>query len=490
MSDIDTDSKNLNVESSPRTSYNGVSFTEQDGKTARRKVDLFLVSTLTLYYFCSYLDRSNLGNAKVAGIEKALKMEGYDYNVAISIYFVPYILLELPATILLKKAGPHRMLPLLVGLWGIVTMAQGWVKSYGALLACRFLLGALESGLTPCSVVLMSCYIRRFNLQKRVAVFFAMISLAGAFAGLLAYAITRDLSNKHGLAGWQWIFILEGGATVGVALATFWLIPASPGTAWWLNQNQRAALLAGLEDDNTAYVEAKDERGLMEGFKAIWTNPAVPTYLPLNAASGFFTNGLPYFIPPIIKGLGYSNVRAQLFTVPPYALGFVMAGITSTIGDYTRMRTPMLTLGGLMGFLGYVCYFASNAVHVRYASIFLIVGGSGCLSASLSVWGLSNCSGHVRRATTIACGFMCSNSIALASVWAFRANQAANGYRTGSVLGFTAAGVILVAPGLTSLNLLKHNKNREKKMEQLAPGHVWPEGTVIDDRDIRFRYSY
>ena len=80
--------------------------------------------------------------------------------------------------------------------------------------------------------------------------------------------------------------MIEGAATVGVAILTFWLMPRSPTTAWWLSETQRAALLAGLQDDNTAYVEAKDETGLTEGLKVFWTNPVAPVYLCMNAASG------------------------------------------------------------------------------------------------------------------------------------------------------------------------------------------------------------
>ncbi|KAL8283673.1 hypothetical protein RQP46_005468 [Phenoliferia psychrophenolica] len=398
MSDIDIKDRSSQVEDVntvekgglARTSWKGVAFTEQDGKSARRRVDFVLVATLTLYYFMSYLDRSNLGNAKVAGIEKDLNMKGNDYNIAISVYFVPYILLEYPATIMLKRAGPDRMLPLLVGLWGIVTMCQGFIKSYSSLLVCRFFLGALESGLTPCSVVLMSMYVRRFDLQKRIAVFFAMISLAGAFAGLLAYAITKDLSGKHGYEGWRWIFLIEGGATIGVALATCWILPRSPATAFWLSAPQRAALLAGLQDDNTAYIEAKDETGLLKGFNAILTNPVVPVYLFLNAATGFFTNGLPYYIPPIIK------------------------------------------------------VFKLNST--------------------------------------------CSNGIGLASVWAFRASEAPS-YYAGSCLGLTSAVLLCVTPPVAALNLLRINRKRDREMESLDAGHVHVEG-VIDDRDVRFRFSY
>jgi MFS family permease len=122
--------------------------------TYASKIDVRLVPFLALLYLAAHIDRANIGNAKIEGLDKDLKLTGYQYNIALSIFFVPYILFEIPSNLLLKKFNrPSHYLGMLITTWGIVMTLTGVVQNYGGLVACRFLLGVAEAGFFPGAVV-------------------------------------------------------------------------------------------------------------------------------------------------------------------------------------------------------------------------------------------------------------------------------------------------------------------------------------------------
>jgi len=173
------------------------------------KCDLHVLPPLFVIFLLAFLDRTNIGNAKIQGLEADLDMHGNDYNIALLVFFVPYILFEIPANLLLKKMAPSTWLSLIMILWGISTIGMGLVRNLGGLVAMRVLLGLFEAGLTPSCVYLISMYYKRYELQWRFTLFFTASIIAGAFGGLLAFSIAK-MDGLAGYGGWRWIFIIEG----------------------------------------------------------------------------------------------------------------------------------------------------------------------------------------------------------------------------------------------------------------------------------------
>ena len=134
-------------------------------------------------------------------------MSDHQYSLALTITYIPYIAIELPASLVVKRVGANVLLPTMVTLWGLITALQGLVTSFGGLLAARFFLGLAEGGLLPGVMLVMSQFYRRDQIQLRLALFFTSASLTGAFSGLLASAIV-GMDGRAGRRGWQWIFIL------------------------------------------------------------------------------------------------------------------------------------------------------------------------------------------------------------------------------------------------------------------------------------------
>lgn len=189
-----------------------------------------------------------VGNAKVAGLTEDLNMHGLQYNTAVTLFFVPYTLLEIPSNIVLKMMRPSHWIAILMFAWGLVMTLMCFIENYSGLLAARWFLGVAESGFFPAATFLLTLWYRRFEVQRRMAVFYVSASLAGAFSGLLAYGI-QQLDGDAGLTGWQWIFLIEGLIPVGLALVIWKILPDSPETAKFLTQRERDFLVRRLAEE-------------------------------------------------------------------------------------------------------------------------------------------------------------------------------------------------------------------------------------------------
>jgi len=302
-----------------------IKYDEKAEKRARLKIDLIVIPIVGMYYLLSFLDRANIGNARVAGLQKTLQMTDHQYSVALTVTYVPYIAMELPSNLLMKRFGANRTLPYMVTLWGVVCACQGAVKSYHGLLACRFFLGALEGGLFPGIVLYMSSFYKRHNLQLRISLMFSSASLAGAFSGLLAAAIQQ--LHARGIPGWGWIFILEGVFTTLFGIVSAFILPRNPEDTLGLTQGEKEAYRDSLRSDWSGDFEGEVFRW-SEVLKAFRSPQVLLICVPLffNGATLF---GLAYFTPSIVSALGYSPNHTQLLTVPPYVCAFFVSIFTS-----------------------------------------------------------------------------------------------------------------------------------------------------------------
>lgn len=162
-------------------------FTPEQQKKIIRRIDYRLVLTLGFMYCVSLMDRTNLGIANVAGMGVDLKLIGARYSIITCIFFVSYVLLQPPATVVLRKVGPRIFLPTITLLWGVTMICFGFVKEWTQMLPLRIVLGIFEAGFFPGCAYLLSCWYPRFELQKRNAVFYLIGSMSSAFSGILAY---------------------------------------------------------------------------------------------------------------------------------------------------------------------------------------------------------------------------------------------------------------------------------------------------------------
>ena len=182
------------------------------------------------------------------GLPAELGMTGQQPNVALMIFFVPYIVLEIPSNILMKKFGPHVWLSGSILCFGIIMLCQGFVRSYGGLLATRFLLGVAEAGIFPGSFYLISFWYKTKEAQKRFTVYWSTTILSSAFGGLLATGIA-NMNGIRGLTNWRWVFIIEGIFTILVGITAYFVVTDFPREATWLTPEEKEVVLAKTQSN-------------------------------------------------------------------------------------------------------------------------------------------------------------------------------------------------------------------------------------------------
>jgi sugar phosphate permease len=315
-------------------------FDDKATKRLIRKIDLRLLPFLALLYLLSFLDRTNIGNARLAGLEKSLHMKGLDYNIALAIFFPFYVLAEIPSNMMMKRSRPSLWIPFIMVCWAICTTLLGVVKNYHSLLAVRSVLGFAEGGLFPGVTFYITCWYRRHECGLRLAIFFSAATAAGAFGGLLARGIV-EMNGLGGLPGWAWIFILEGLLTFVVAVVAFFYMNDYPQTAKFLNEDEKREISLRLEDDRGSLADEYSSKFFVHAIKdwKIWVHMfiTIGIYTPLYSFS--------LFLPTIVKTLGYSNEKAQLMSVPPYIVACftcITAGYLSDLHCHSRSDSSSL----------------------------------------------------------------------------------------------------------------------------------------------------
>jgi MFS family permease len=184
------------------------------------------------------ISRVNIGNARLYKLESDLGLQGSQFQVAVSILFVTYLLFEVPSNLVLKLFTPRRWIAFITVSWGIIATCTGLVNSYASLIACRLLLGAVEAGLFPGLNVYLTFFYTRHELALRVGYLFVSAAIAGALGGLLAYGIGH-LQGTSGMNGWRWILIIEGLPTIVLGIVVYFALPNDAETAYFLTAEER-----------------------------------------------------------------------------------------------------------------------------------------------------------------------------------------------------------------------------------------------------------
>lgn len=200
-------------------------------------------------------------------LPQELGLKGQQPNAALAIFFVPYVIFEIPSNMLMKRFSPHVWLSLCMLGFGVVMICQGFVHNYGGLLATRFFLGFFEAGIVPGSYYLLSFWYRRDEAQKRFTIYFSPVLLSSAFGGLLASAIAK-MDGVRGLSNWRWIFILEGTLTILVAFVAFFLVSDFPAEATWLSEAEKKFVL-----DKTHANDAGSDKVIGRDLVAFFKDP-------------------------------------------------------------------------------------------------------------------------------------------------------------------------------------------------------------------------
>ncbi|UKZ83772.1 hypothetical protein TrVFT333_011585 [Trichoderma virens FT-333] len=404
--------------------------------------------------------RTNVGNAKILGLEADLGITDKQYSQGLAVFYVTYIACELPSNLVLKKISPRIWLPSLTVAWGIITMCLGFVRSFGSFAAVRALLGIAEGGLFPGIVLYLS----------------------RSMGGLLARGLSA-IGPRGGLEGWRWIFIIEGLLTVASGLIAFVALPNNVASAGFLSTEERDFAAERLANDSggrfNPALEAEETFKWSEVRRGIFN---VQIWLTSTAyfalLSGVYSFGL--FLPTIVNDLKITTNanKVQLWTVIPYAVATPTTVFIAFISDRIKLRgVPMLVMLPI-SIAGYATIAHVQSASVRFGMTCLMAMGMYSSVPCVLVWNANNSAGHYKRATTSALQLAIANCGGFVATFVYPNKDGPIYLRGHSVI----LGLLCYAWFAVLANLLWCAKmNRDKKM-----GKYDQYASSGDDRDPEF----
>ncbi|GJN69243.1 MFS transporter [Purpureocillium lilacinum] len=471
-------------------------YSAEKRKRVIRKVDLRLVPMLSVLYLISHLDRANIGNAKIEGLDKDLNLKGNQWNIVLSLFFVPYVLLEIPSNMLLKRVSrPSTYLGTLVTAWGIIMTLHGVTRNFAGLLVVRILLGVFEAGFYPGAVYLCTFWYMPGQLATRIAWFYCTSALSGAFSGLLAAAIAQ-MDGVGGYEGWRWIFLLEGIMTVLLGIACFFLLIDSPSLSTrWLEMDEiRFLNLQGFIKQGGRF---SDEKGTSNwhDFKMVVTNWRLYLQAWMLLCISACSYGMKFTLPSITKAMGFKNTAAQLMTVPIYVAASLSALFSSFLSDYFGIRFPFCAIPLSLIAIGYsiVISFRGDLTGSHqgpgYFALILCMMGIYPIQPAGSSWAASNLAPMSRRAVGVAFNICFGNIGGVIGSYMYLDKEAPEywtGY--GLSLAFGATGVI--AACILEISYKVGNARRAKLSEEEIRARYSDEDLLkLGDRSPLFKYT-
>jgi len=364
-----------------------------------RMVDWRMLPLLGLLYAIALIDRTNLGIARTAGMEIQLKLNlGERYSIASMIYFIPYILLQIPGNIVLRWIGARSWLTICVVGWGIAQLGMGFVPTWGWLVFCRVWLGVFEAGFFPALVFIITTWYKRHEVQKRLAVFYLVSIVLGGFSSLAAFGIAH-LNGRGGLLGWSWIFIIEGILTIVLGLLTWLFVPDFPDKSRFINEEQRKMILDRVEADRGDSIPDK-----ITGAKILhhMSDPVIWLMALMFLSSAMPAYAIGFFITIILRTMGFSITMSLVLTAPPYIFAAISTFAFAYISDKTRKRAFWLAIQNLVCITGLFIVGYANTHGARYFGLFLVnAGASGCVPGILA-YSSNNITSHSKRSVSTA----------------------------------------------------------------------------------------
>ncbi|KAI9358363.1 major facilitator superfamily domain-containing protein [Pilaira anomala] len=321
---------------------------EEEEKKILRALDIRIMPLFCVFYFVDFLDRANIGNATLAGIQDDLNLSPKQLSMAISAFYITYIIFEVPSNIILKRVNAVAWLSLIMLLWGIMTIVMAFAKDFTGLLVCRLLLGAAESGYVPGILYMMSKLYRPREFGIRLAFLLCMSSLSGIVSGPIAYG-TSFMEGHSGLHGWQFLFIIEGAPTVILSVISYFYLFDDTQKAPWLTETQKK-----LHKHYTNAPDTETPTTLQNFFQACydWKTLLFSIVYFLNATT---LVSYQVFTPTIINEFGFPVLTSQLLSAPPNVMQTIMTLLGGYLTDkYSNKRGRLMGFGFFLAAIGYL----------------------------------------------------------------------------------------------------------------------------------------
>jgi len=449
-----------------------------------RKLDRCILPIACLMYLFAYLDRSNLGNARLQGLPADVlggDPTGKKFDWVNSVFFFSYILCPVPATILAKLFPPRLFLGSAAIGWGICSTLMSTAFNQAGLMVARVGLGVFEAGFGPGIPLYFSLFYTKHEIGLRLAYWFGFAAVAGAFGGLLAFGV----QHAHvGFENWRLLFIIEGIPAVLLGVVAILFLPNRPEKTSFFTEEERKVALARANRDSSADTGYHVNKShIIDAFKDWRIYLGGIIYFGANAA----LSSISAFLPTIIKTFGYTNARAQLLTVPPYAMTAVAITIASWCSDRLLTRGPFIMVASAIGGIGYVLLLAvEKNDHVRYFATFCIVGGTYTMVGLVIAWYAHNLGSETKRATGTPLYMAIGQTGSILGSHLFPSTEGPRYIKGFSVLtGLLFFGTICT--GILTIHYRYENARRDRVYGKPIPG-MPVDTSELADRAPGFRY--
>jgi len=430
-----------------------------------RLIDWRLIPSLGLMYGVSLMDRKNVSNAYIAGMDEDLNLlVGYRYSLITLSFFITYVLFQPPMTILCRKIGPPRFLPGICLIWGCVIIGFGFANNWSVLVGLRLILGFMEAGFFPGCVYLLSTWYGRYEVARRYSVFYAIGGFASALTGIISLGMMQ-MDGISGLPGWRWIFIMQGVLTCLFAIIGYFTIVRFPDqekrkqSFWFLKPDQIDFVIEKLEKDRSdVEIDAFSMRKYLKPARDI----EVWGFALIFFCSTTVTYSFAFFLPIILNDtLGFGLAASQCLGAPPYILAVILMYTTAWFGDKYKTRATIIVFNCAIALIGLPILGFAKSGPARYFGVFLATAGANANIPATMAYQANNIRGQWKRAFCSATltglggiGGICGSLI-------FRSQDAPD-YVPGMIGTIVATVVIVLTCGALSLHFHRQNKRADR----------------------------
>ncbi|KAK9767634.1 hypothetical protein K7432_002441 [Basidiobolus ranarum] len=438
-------------------------FTTEDEKNLVKKMDWRVLPYAGLIYLFFVLDRGNVGCARLAGIETDLHLSPSQYSMCLSVFYIGYVVCEIPSNLLLKRFSPSRWIAMTMVSWGICTLVTATVRNFQGLAVARLFLGFTEAGLYPGLIFYLTFWYTRNEQSLRFALFTSINSLANAFSGVLSYAVIQ-LAEYAGLSAWQWIYILEGAPTVLIGVTTWFYMSNTPTDAPWLSEREKALADYRLKKDfRDKLTRTFDKKQFADAFK----DPIVLLYMLISFAQVVPLASISLLLPTILRDVGFSNTKALLLSSPPFILATILSISMSYLSDKRHKRSIHVILQPLIGVAGFTMLLFFNNLWMLYAAACVATLGAFSYSAISISWLTNNISGSTKTATATALATATGSLGGIVAGQLYRASEAPH-YISSHLINISALSLVSLCAIIMRLYLIQKNSQspRESNLKQ------------------------
>lgn len=307
---------------------------DQEADATYRKVLCRIMPFMMLCYIVSFIDRANIGFAKLHFISD-LKFNDAIYGVGAGIFYVGYILFEVPSNMLLHKRGVRQTLLRIMVLWGILSTCMAFMLTANHFYIMRFLLGAAEAGMFPGMLLYLTYWVPLNRRARFNALFTASIPLAGMIGGPLSGWIMHTFEGVAGMKGWQWMFIIEGSPAVLLGVVAYFYLQDGPASAKWLTPEQKTIIAEDLAASGGAKKASSGDHSFLSALR----DPKLYWLTGMGVAVLVSTGGVFFWLPTIIRKSGVENVMTiGLMSVVPFLIALVVQYLNARHSDKTGER--------------------------------------------------------------------------------------------------------------------------------------------------------